>query len=369
MKTYKQVLETVELALIKGEYHFCIEYLSPIIENFPPSTKEGVNLRTLIITALCVVNKKNESKTFCKELLRSDDYKTKENARYLMEIIDSPEIKKPDNWNVKFENNMNSSKTALNSIKPNNKLKENKKFIDTSNIPTGETKPFQKGFVFVIFLLLILLIPMLSGCVKIENTLDLREIDSINNNFTVESKYIKKSPWQINFEKRIKDIIPYSKILIGDISTSITNNNLSFEDTKDILYKIQRTAFEFTGGSTDLKINSIVKNFFFLKKYNYKIDLDLQTLSYNKDLELNFNIINPNKVIVRDKNNPQLEVSKNKIRWNLIPGEINVLEFSFWNWNKLFLGFMFITFIILLAYFIRFYRYQIGSDLPKLPSD
>ena len=43
IEEYNQVLEKVELALIKGEYNFCIEYLYPIIESYPPSSKEGVN--------------------------------------------------------------------------------------------------------------------------------------------------------------------------------------------------------------------------------------------------------------------------------------------------------------------------------------
>ena len=117
MKTYEQVLEIVELALSKGEYHFCIEFLSPIIESFPLSSKEGVNLRTILITALCGINKKEEAKNFCNELLRSYDFKTRENAKYLMEIIDSPEIKKPENWNIKIESNLSANKT-LNSLKP-----------------------------------------------------------------------------------------------------------------------------------------------------------------------------------------------------------------------------------------------------------
>ena len=63
MKTYEQVLETVELALAKGEYHYCIEFLLPLIESFPLSSKEGVNLRTILITALCGNNKKAVSYT------------------------------------------------------------------------------------------------------------------------------------------------------------------------------------------------------------------------------------------------------------------------------------------------------------------
>ncbi len=368
MDSYKQVVEKAEFALIKGEYNFCIEYLYPIIESYPPSSKEGVNLRTLIITALTGLNKKEEAKKFCKELLRSHDYKVRENAKYLMEIIDSPEIKKPENWNITIESNSSLNKTSLTSIKQNKDYKKAKKFINTSNIPTGETKPFQKGFIFIISLLLLLLIPLLSGCVRIQETLDLSEIDSINNNFEIESKYIKKLPWQINFEKKIQEVFPDSEISKGELDFSFKNKNLSIENTKETLYNIQRIADELFGESTNLEINNSEKNFFFLKKFNYSVDFDLQNLKYIDDLEMTFNIINPNRVSVRDSKNPNLEVSKNFIKWKLIPGEINSLEFSFWNWNKLLLGFLLILLLILLAYFIRFYRYQIGSNFPQLPS-
>ena len=76
---------------------------------------------------------------------------------------------------------------------------QKKKFINVTETPTGETKPFQKGFSLIIFLILLLLIPLLSGCVKVEDTLDLGELDSITNNLVLESKYIKKFPWQLKF--------------------------------------------------------------------------------------------------------------------------------------------------------------------------
>ena len=120
MDSYKHVVEKAELALIKGEYNFCIEYLYPIIESYPPSSKEGANLRTILITALSGINKKEEAKIICKELLKSRDYKVRENAKYLMEIIDSPEIKKPENWNITIESNPALNKTSLSSLKLNN---------------------------------------------------------------------------------------------------------------------------------------------------------------------------------------------------------------------------------------------------------
>ena len=148
-------------------------------------------------------SKKEEAKKFCKELLKSYDDKTRENARYLMEVIDSPDIKKPENWNVQFESDPSLNKKSLKSLQKKREVLEKKKFINVTETPTGETKPFQKGFSLIIFLILLLLIPLLSGCVKVEDTLDLSEIDSITNNLVIESKYINKFPWQLKFEDKI----------------------------------------------------------------------------------------------------------------------------------------------------------------------
>ena len=81
----------------------------------PPANSPAVfwvNLRTILITALCGINKKEEAKSFCKELLKSYDNKTRENAKYLMEVIDSPDIKKPENWNLQFESDPSLNKKS-----------------------------------------------------------------------------------------------------------------------------------------------------------------------------------------------------------------------------------------------------------------
>jgi len=365
MKTYEQVLETVELALAKGEYHYCIEFLLPKIESFPLSSKEGVNLRTILITALCGVNKKEDAKRFCKELLKSYDNKTRENAKYLMEVIDSPDIKKPENWNIQFESDPSPNKKSFRKKKV---LLKKKKFININETPTGETKPFQKGFSLIIFFILLLLIPLLSGCVKIEDTLDLSELDSITNNLVIESKYIKKFPWQLKFEEKMKDIFPDAEIEQGESTFSLKNKNLNFEDTKQVLKITQNTAGEVAVESTNIEINTTQKNFIFFKKYCYRLDLDLNSIKGVENLELIFKIIHPNKAILTDKNNSNLEITKNLIIWDLNQGRINSLEFSFWSLNKLLIGISTILIIIIVAYLLRFYRFKLGSDLPQLPS-
>ena len=96
--------------------------------------------------------------------------------------------------------------------------------------------------------------------------------------------------------------------------------------------------------------------------------MDLNSFQGINNLELIFKVIHPNKAIFTNKNNSNLEITKNLIIWNLNQGQINSLEFSFWSLNKLLIGISIILIIIILAYLLRFYRFKLGTDLPQLPS-
>ena len=96
--------------------------------------------------------------------------------------------------------------------------------------------------------------------------------------------------------------------------------------------------------------------------------MDLNSIQGVNDLELIFKIINPNKATLTNKNNSNLEITKNLIIWNLNQGQTNSLEFSFWSLNKLLIGISIILTIIVFAYLVRLYRFKLGTDLPQLPS-
>jgi len=285
-----------------------------------------------------------------------------------MEVIYSPDINKPENWNLQFESDPSLNKKSLNSLRKKREVLKKKKFINVTETPTGETKPFQKGFSLIIFLILLLLIPLLSGCVKIQDTLDLSELDSITNNLVIESKYINKFPWQLKFEEKMKDIFPEAEIEQSESNFALKHKNLNLEDTKQVLKITQKTAGELAGESTNIEINTTQKNFIFFKKYFYRLDLDLNSIKGIDNLELIFKIIHPNQAILTNKNNSNLEITKNLIIWDLNQGQLNSLEFSFWSLNKLLIGISIILIIIILAYLLRFYRFKLGSDLPQLPS-
>lgn len=250
MTEYKQVINKAELALNNGEYNYCIKLLSPLLEKFPTSTKEGVNIRIILITSLSGVNRKEESIKLCQELRKSKYSHVREEAKALLQILDSPNLKIPDNWNVKFEDSIFDKEFKQTTVQKKYSEKT-QKYIKISNQPTGETKPFQQGFTVLIITIFLLIIFLLSGCVRIENNLDLRGIDTINYNLKIESKYLKKIPWQLNFESEIKKITSSKEVFINDDMFLLNKKDLNISETENNINKILKIAS--TNISTDLK--------------------------------------------------------------------------------------------------------------------
>ena len=367
MTEYEQVIKKAELALNNGEYNYCINLLSPLLEKFTTSTHQGVNIRMILITSLSGANRQEESIKICKQLRKSKYSHVREEAKALLQILDSPNLKIPDNWNVRFEDSIIDSEYKQITFK-NKYSEKTQKYIKISDDPTGETKPFQKGFMILLFTIFTLIIFLLSGCVRIENNLDLREIDSINYNLRIESKYLKKIPWQINFESEIKKITSSKEILIEDDIFILNKKNLNIEETENNINEILKIASN--NISTDLKdieIDQFEKDYILGKKYIYKIYLDLLELENFNDLEIFINIINPSKALL-NIDNKNIAVNKNKITWKILPGEINQVKFSFWYWNRSLIWSLAILLLILFAYYIRKKRYELGSNLPQLPS-
>ncbi len=367
MIEYEQVINKAELALNNGEYKHCINLLSPLLEKFTISTPEGVKIRMLLITSLSGVNRQEESIKICKQLRKSKYSHVREEAKALLQILDSPNLKIPDNWNIKFEDSI-IDKDFKETTAKNNYSEKAKKYIKISNKPTGETKTFQKGFIVISLSILILIIFLLSGCVRIENNLDLREVDYINYDLRIDSKYLKKIPWQLNFENELKKTTYKKDIFINDDVFLLHKNGLNIKETENNINKILKIVSEnISTNFKDIEIDKFEKNYFLGKKYFYKINLDLLELENFNDLEIFMNIINPSKALILN-DNENINTNKNKITWKILPGEINHIEFSFWYWNKALICTLVILLLILFAYYIRKKRYELGSNLPQLPS-
>tara|TARA_B100000900_G_scaffold24643_1_gene19166 strand:- start:2445 stop:3548 length:1104 start_codon:yes stop_codon:yes gene_type:complete len=367
MNEYDQIISRAELTLNNGEYKKCIDLLKSILEYFPVSSDQGINIRMMLITALSGINKKEESIEICKELTKSKYNYVREEAKSLIQILNSPNLQIPDEWNIKFDNTLNPEE--FKSTTPQTKsINNNPKYINTSYLPTGETKPFQKGFILLTFIFLVFLISLLSGCVKVENNLDLRKIETINFDLTINSKYLNKMPWQLNFEKKLQESSLSKNIFINKDNLVLRKEGLDIKGLNSYINQILNIASNSIGVDLkDIKVSEFENNFLIGKRYFYSIKLDLKNLENLDDLEIYMNVFNPSKVEIM-RLNENVIISNNKISWKILPGEFNQVEFSFWHWNIGLISSLFIFFIIIISYIIKKKRYQLGSNLPQLPS-
>ena len=368
MSDYKQIIKDAELALSKGEYNLCIEILSSKLDYFKGNTIEGINIRILLITALSGVNKNKEAIDLCKPLTKSKYSHIRDEALSLMQILKSPDLQIPENWNINFENNNIIERSSSLPRKFLKNSPKEEKYINITNTPTGETKSFQKGFIIITFFLLIMLLTLLSGCVKIDNSLDLRDIDAIKINLGIENKYINKIPWQIKLEEKLKATFPNNQLKIDDKNLLLTEKNLNLNDAELFINKILKIISKTINKNlSEMTIKYFKKNYLFLEKRSYQINFDLTNLNEIEDLEININIITPSKINISNKND-QISTNKNVIYWKLIPGSNNAIEFSYWYWNRFILGILIAILLVILASYIRKNRFKIGSNLPELPS-
>ena len=368
MDEHGKLIKEAELALNNGEYNYCIEKLEPFIDTLPLSTKEGINLRFILITAFSAINKKDKAIIFCKQLLKSNYSHVRENARSLIEILNSPKLNTPENWNINFEKKLPDEKgtyevesNKINTPKP-------ERYINIVDIPTGETKPFKKGFVSLVFILLFFIIFLLGGCVRIESKIDLKDPSAIDITHKVTSKFETKIPWQFDFENKLKNRFKNSEIIEDKKNFILKNKNIDIEKIELLLNDFYETAADSTDiRFRDLEVKYNVINYFIGKRYFFDININLNDLEEIQDLEILMHIINPSRVKVSNLNE-NIEVTKNNISWRIKTGKMNYLSFRFWYWNKILISAIVVINIVLAAYIIRNNRYELGSNLPRLPS-
>ena len=368
MNEYNHIIKKAELALNNGDYKYCIEVLKPFIKVLPVSTKEGINIRFILITACSGISNTEDATFFCKQLIKSKYSSVREKAKSLLEIINSPTLKTPENWTIKIENKSNYSEDTSKARNKNKILEQKEKFINTSNIPTGETKPFQKGFTILVAIILFLVTTLLSGCVKIESNLDFRDLEEVKISHQIISKFGSKLPWQLNFENQLKQTYENRDIYQNKEGFTLRNKSIEIKQVQYLLNKFLQAA----SASTEIDLKNIdfkydEKNYFLAKRYFFDIDVNLDNLDYIDNLEILINILSPSRVEMLSQND-NVNVSENNINWELEPGVKNHLAFKFLYWNKILISILFTLIIVSLAYIILRNRYELGSNLPRLPS-
>tara|TARA_B100001250_G_C19627170_1_gene712077 strand:+ start:30 stop:497 length:468 start_codon:yes stop_codon:yes gene_type:complete len=147
-------INKAEKALEKGDYIECLKISEELAKNHPITSDIGAQVRMIMITAFMGLGKNDIAIEKCKKLTKSKNNETRQSAKQLLPILQSPSLSRPENWSLKIPVLEISSQTEkeLSSVK---KLKKKDKY---SMPPTGPTKGLGKGYLSVVFLVLTLLI-------------------------------------------------------------------------------------------------------------------------------------------------------------------------------------------------------------------
>ena len=116
-------IRQAKTALERGDYNQCLNFLEPLSKEYPLGSKEGAEIRMLMITAW--MGRGNEQKAIatCKLLSKVTDPDIRQQAKQLISILEAPSLPRPENWsieipNINFKQNIFYTKTFLWVFKP-----------------------------------------------------------------------------------------------------------------------------------------------------------------------------------------------------------------------------------------------------------
>tara|TARA_Y100001968_G_scaffold329318_1_gene378413 strand:+ start:2230 stop:3333 length:1104 start_codon:yes stop_codon:yes gene_type:complete len=366
MSDTASAIKAAEAALDKGDYAFCIKIIEPLLLSFPEKTMLGAQLRLLEVTAHIGRGEEQKAINICKVLVNSKEANIRQQAKQLLSILDAPCLPRPSNWSVEIPR-IELEEPSLKSSFSNSKKKKQKII---SAPPTGPTKNLDLGFSLITLIIIILITFLLSGCVNIATNLSISGADRLQISLNINSNSGKALPWQMVFSDNLAKEHSVLKIVNKDEKNQhFESPTIRFEEINELLQQITTAASNASGFNINKpEINVSNKSWIIGTKQKLNFYFDLSDLPKIPGLKINiiFNDLHNEKNITTQPLKPTF--TKNEgMSLPLQIGEINKLEVSYWKWNKISVGIIFIIIITLLSISLQRFSLKMGFGFPELP--
>ena len=99
---HERTLKQAERALANGEYRECLLSLESLLAQDSLLSEKGGEIGTLMITALIGQGENGKAISICKKLTKHKNDSIREQAKQLISILNSPELKRPEEWSVQI---------------------------------------------------------------------------------------------------------------------------------------------------------------------------------------------------------------------------------------------------------------------------
>ena len=147
-------VEAAKTALERGEYNECLIFLENYLQHHQLTNKEEGEIKLLMVTALMGKGQEELAVETCKSLAKSNDEKTRENAKQLISILEAPSLPRPSNWSIQIPNIKSNPSFQKEFTQKLHKLKKIKR-KKIEHPPTGETKDLEIGFLIILLSIIV----------------------------------------------------------------------------------------------------------------------------------------------------------------------------------------------------------------------
>tara|TARA_B100000700_G_C15022359_1_gene846388 strand:+ start:1722 stop:2201 length:480 start_codon:yes stop_codon:yes gene_type:complete len=152
-------IAAAEASIERGDYGQCLALLEPLAEQYPLQSREGAQIRMIMITAWMGQGYDQKAITTCRALAHGKEPEIRQQAKQLISILEAPDLPRPENWSVKIPRIDLSSNFTGNSLRiTKTKIKEERIYYP----PTGPTKAFDIGFATLLLAVLSILTILLT---------------------------------------------------------------------------------------------------------------------------------------------------------------------------------------------------------------
>ena len=170
-------LAAAEAAISRGDYGQCLALLEPLAKSHPLTDAEGAKIRMLMVTAWMGQGNEQKALATCRILTRCKDPELRQNAMQLLIVLEAPSLQRPANWSIHLPNLAMSATTT--ASRPSSARKQSL-VQPPPPPPTGPTRAPNLGFSILVLVVLSWLTILLSGYMRITNTMSSPGPERIN---------------------------------------------------------------------------------------------------------------------------------------------------------------------------------------------
>lgn len=369
-----RILAEARNAIDCGDYGQSLRLLEPLAEVHRPVSPIGAGVRLLMATALMGQGQTEQAASCCRSLQACVDPTLRSRARELLTVLEAPALRRPRHWSLTLPEL--GEARSLEAWGGKAIRRRRTKAEEPPPPPVGETRsPLGFAGLVAVVLALLLLVPLLGGCMEIHSELRFEGPGRLQLRHALRSPAGVPTPWMERFQASLQQgPVTFQSRRQGDV-LQISSPVLPARQALAALGDSVARAASLAGVSLPAPELTLQEtNWLVGVRQRLELDLDLRPLDALPSLALSLEIT-PAGLAVSQKGEPRsatVEPSPAgktpRLLWPLQPGAVNHLELRCWRWSPLGLGGVLVAGILVVTLLLQRIRLLLGFGPPQLPA-